>query len=141
LRISGREARQRVRVLRDQLESYRDQLEAVPFDIPCGDMSTPKCLDSNYQRHTLDLVDDLDTRVKAMFEMIDSFAKEHGCHENLDFQTKLFELEMDTAETAFKIGMLAGAIFAGCSKEQVDRFERGMVFSLMSDNRLAKAVD
>jgi hypothetical protein len=72
-------------------------------------MSTPKCLDSNYQRHTLDLVDDLDMRVKAMFEMIDSFAKEHGCHENLDFQTKLFELEMDTAETAFKIGMLAGA--------------------------------
>jgi hypothetical protein len=48
---------------------------------------------------------------------------------------------MDTAETAFKIGMLAGAIFAGCSKEQVDRFERGMVFSLMSDNRLVKAVD
>ena len=67
----------------------------------------------------------MDTKGKAMFEMIDSYAKEHGCHENLDFNAKLFELKMDAAETAFKIGVLAGVIFAGCSKEQVDRFERG----------------
>jgi hypothetical protein len=80
-------------------------------------------------KHTVDLVKDLDTRLKGLFEMIDNYAKEHGCHEDLDFQAKLFELKMGTAETAFKVGVLAGVIFAGCSKEQVDRFERGMVLS------------
>jgi hypothetical protein len=34
-------------------------------------------------------------------------------------RAKLFELKLETAKTAFKIGVLAGAIFAGCSKEQV----------------------
>lgn len=42
---------------------------------------------------------------------------------------------MGTAETAFKIGVLAGAIFAGCSKEEVDRFKRGLAVSLSADNR------
>jgi hypothetical protein len=141
LRIPAHELKQRVRALRDELERYRAQLEAVPFDIPAGDFSLPKCLDNCDRKYTRDLVDDLDKRVKARFEMIDAFAKEHGCHENLDFQAKLFELKMDTAETGFKIGILAGVIFAGCSKEQVDRFERGMVFSLTSDNRMVKGVD
>ncbi len=53
-------------------------------------------------------------------------------------RAKLFELKMETAKTAFKIGVLAGAIFAGCSKEQVDRFERGMAVSLTADNRIVK---
>ena len=66
---------------------------------------------------------------------MNNYAKEHGCHEHLDFQAKLFELKMGTAETAFKIGVLAGAIFAGCSKEEVDRFKRGLAVSLSADNR------
>ncbi len=80
------------------------------------------------------LVQELDTRVKGLFGM-NNYAKEHGCHEYLDFQAKLFELKMETAETAFKIGVLAGAIFAGCSKEEVDRFKRGLAVSLSADNR------
>jgi hypothetical protein len=33
---------------------------------------------------------------------------------------------------------LAGVIVAGCPKDQVDRFERGMLVSLCADNRLVK---
>jgi len=45
LLITASEAKHRVQVLHDELEAYRDQLEAVPFDIPSGDMSPPICLD------------------------------------------------------------------------------------------------
>ena len=138
LQIPAHELRGRVRVLRDELEAYCNQLEAVPFDIPSGDLSIPNCLDNSDRKYTLDLVEDLDPRVSGLFEMIDSFAKEHGCHQDLDFQAKLFELKTGYAETAFKIGVLAGAIFAGCPKGQVDRFEQGLEVSLASDRRLAK---
>jgi hypothetical protein len=76
-----------------------------------------------------------------MFDMIDNYAKEHGCYEDLDFNAKLFELKIGTAESAFKMGVLAGVIFAGCSKEQVDRFERGLAFSRIADNRMVKGVN
>ena len=80
----------------------------------------------------------MDTEAKGLFDMIDDYAREHGCHENLDFNAKLFELKMGYAETGFKIGVLAGVIFAGCPTEEVDRFERGLQVSLASDRRLAK---
>jgi hypothetical protein len=138
LQIPARELRQRVRVLRDELQRYYDQLQAVAFDIPSGDMSPPMCLEAGRRKHTLQLVEELDTKGMGLSEMIDDYAKEHGCHDNLDFNAKLFELKMGYAETAFKIGVLAGVIFAGCPKEQVDRFERGLAYSLASDNRLVK---
>ena len=138
LRISEREARQRVRVLRDELEAYRQQMEGVPFDIPAGHACSPMCLANTARRHTLELVESLDPRVNGLFEMIDDYASKHGCYEHLDFEAKLFAMKLATAETTFKIGVLAGAIFAGCSREQVDRFERGLVVSLTSDNRLVK---
>jgi hypothetical protein len=105
-------------------------MEAVPFDIACGDMSMPRCLDTSGRKDTLDLVEELDTRLNGLFEMIDSYAKEHGCHENLDFQAKLVSLKSYTIETAFKVGMLNGVISVGSPKDQVDRFERGLLVSL-----------
>jgi len=85
-------------------------LEAVPFDIPSGDLSIPKCLDNSDPKYTLDLVDDWHTRVSGLFEMIDNYAKDHGCHDSLDFNAKLFSLKSHKAETVFKISILASAI-------------------------------
>jgi hypothetical protein len=56
----------------------------VPFDIPSGSMSPPICLDSvvgRDRKYTLELLEELDTKGKAMFDMIDNYAKEHGCYE------------------------------------------------------------
>jgi hypothetical protein len=137
MRISSEEARRRVRDLRHELERYRDQIGAVPFDIP-GEM--PICLDTK-RKYTIDLVETFDTRIEARFEMIDKFAELHGCHANLDFNAELFDLKMHTAETAFKIGVLAGQIFSGASDREIDRLERGLAFSLMSDSRIVKSGD
>src|SRR5438093_10909233 len=80
-RITPREITDRVRHLRAELESYREQMEGVPFDIPSGDCDTPKCLDFGDRKHTLQLVEELNPFVSGMFEMIDKYAEEHGCHE------------------------------------------------------------
>ncbi len=136
-RITPREICQRVRVLRDELESYRAQLEGAPFDIPCGDYETPRSLEHE-RKYTVTLVEEFNPIVGKLLEMIDSYAKEHGTHEFLDFQSKLFTLKSQSAETGFQIGVLAGVIFAGCPKEVVDRFERGLMFSVESNAWLVK---
>ena len=73
--------------------------------------------------------------------MIDGFAEQHGCGQSLDFNSKLFDLKMHTAETTFKIGVLAGAMFSGASDRDIDRLERGLAFSLTSDSRIVKSGD
>jgi hypothetical protein len=136
MRITRQEMCQRVRVLRDELESYRAQLEAVPFDLPNDEI--PCVLDHNRRKYTVNLVEEFNPIVEKLLEMIDSYAKQHGTHEFLDFQSKLFTLKSQSAETGFQIGVLAGVIFAGCSKEIVDKFERGLMFSVESNGWLVK---
>jgi hypothetical protein len=134
MRITREEARRRVRDLREELEGYRDQLEAVVFDIPNAD--GPMCLDPYDRKYTVNLVEDFDPRVKGLFDMIDEYARQHGCAEALDFNNKLLLLTMYTAESAFKIGVFARAIFVADSDREIDRLERGLVFSLASDRRI-----
>ena len=71
--------------------------------------------------------------IDGAFKMLDEFAEQHGCADTLDYNSKLFQLKWATAKTGFKIGVLAGVIFAGCSKEKIDRFERGLTFALRSE--------
>jgi len=124
-RITSREARSRVHDLRTELESYRDQIEAVPFDIASGDMNPPGCLDGAERQFALGLVENLNPVVDRLFQLCDSVAEKHGAREEMDFNQQLFELKMHAADTGFYIGVLAGAMFSGASKETVDRFERG----------------
>ena len=56
----------------------------------------------------------------------------------LDFQSHLFDMKSQAAEIGFRIGVLAGVIFAGCSKDQVDRFERGLAFELSRNPWICK---
>ena len=67
MRIPADELRRRVQVLRNDLEMYRNQLEAVPFDIPTGDGFPPACLDGGGRKFTLQLVEA--TLVKRFFEI------------------------------------------------------------------------
>jgi hypothetical protein len=62
----------------------------------------------------------------------------HGVDEEMDFNAQLFDLESHLSETAFRIGLLAGALFAGAPKETVDRFERGLLYTVHMDRRIVK---
>ena len=132
-RITAREMRQRVRTLRDELEAYQQQLEAMPFDIPTGDHETPRCLDGLKRKYHVQLVEQFNPLVPGLFDMIDDYAKKHGCHEHLDFNSKIYQLKSECFSAGFKIGVLAGAIFAGCPKEYIDRLERGLAFAVCRD--------
>ena len=139
-RITPADARQRVLALRDELERYRAQLEGAPFDIASGNMSSPVSLEGGDRQHTLALALDLNPIVDEMFEEIDAFAQQHGAglYRLVDFQSKLFDLRTYSVETGFKIGLLAGVIFSGASKDVVDRFERGLACHMASDRSVVK---
>jgi hypothetical protein len=139
-RITAHQMRQRVLGLRDELERYREQLDAVPFGIPCGDASTPPSLDGGDRKYTIYLAMDINPLVDELFEYIDAYAKTHGptIYRNIDFQSKLFDLRDHSVEAGFKVGILAGAIFSGAPKEVVDRFERGLAFDMKCDSRVVK---
>ena len=135
-KITPQEAANRVRSLRAELEYHCSQVEAMNFGITCDDM--PYCLDWTKRKYTYQLVDALNPFVDGILEMIDEYAKQHGCHEYLDFQSHLFDMKSQAAEIGFRIGVLAGVIFAGCSKDQVDRFERGLAFELSRNPWICK---
>ena len=135
-KITPQEAANRVRSLRAELEYHCRQVEAMNFGITCDDM--PYCLDWTKRKYTYELVDALNPFVDGILEMIDEYAKQHGCHEFLDFQSHLFDMKSQAAETAFRIGVLAGVIFAGRPKDEVDRFERGLAFELSRNPWICK---
>jgi hypothetical protein len=142
-RITEFEARQRVLALRDELERYREQLDAAPFDIACGDSTAPASLGVGERKYTVYLAMDLNPIVDALFEEIDSFARKHGpgIYRAVDFNSKLFDLRDHSVETGFKVGVLAGVIFSGAPKEVIDRFERGLAYAMKSDGRIVKGRD
>lgn len=137
-RITVTEVRQKVAAIREELELEREQLEGVPFDLPRDEI--PQSIDRKRKELIADLIT-VNPLIEGYFRMIDEYAKRHGCCEFLDFNAKLFALKCETAETGFKIGVLAGIVFAGCSKDQIDKFERGLTFSLISNAQLVKGDD
>jgi|GEM_PF-3922376 len=138
-RITRHELRQRVSDLRVELEAYREQLEAVPYDMPCND--APYCLDRKTERkYHVELAESLNPVINRCLDMIDDYARQHGCHEFLDFQSKLFDLKSHSARTGFYIGMFASVIFSGAAPEVVDRYERGLTFA-MSDKEIVQGQD
>ena len=130
--ITNREMRQRSKALRAELELYREQIEAIPFDIASGGDCPPYCLDTNTRRHVFQLVEDLNPIVEGLFHLINDFAEKHGTHKYLDFESRLDTLKDEAATTGFQIGVLAGIIFSGQPKDTVDKFERGLAFAMSS---------
>ena len=115
LKITRDELQQRVAALRSELETYREQLDAAPFDILADD--EPRSLQQK-RKYLIDLVEALNPRVSALYDLIKVETDD------------LFALKLESATTGFQIGVLAGVILAGATKETVDRFERGLAFDL-----------
>ena len=121
LKISRGELQQRVLALRAELESYREQLEGVPFDVPCGYGGTPRSLDHHEQKPILQLVEEINPTVTPCSDV-----------------DLVLDLKTEAAETGFKVGMLAGVILAGNDAKTIDRFTRGLVFDLSCHPGLIK---
>jgi hypothetical protein len=135
-RITRQEAVKRVRSLRVELESYHDQIDAVPFDILNDGIPAP--LDYSKRKWAVSVMEEFNPLIKGLFDRCDEAAQRHGVGEEMDFNAQLFDLKMHTAETGFQIGLLAGALFAGAPKETVDRFERGLLYTIHTDPRIVK---
>ena len=113
----------RAHALRLQLEVFRSQLEGLTFDI-VNSQIPPSAETPSNRPDAIDLVDDFDSYIKGTAdEMRES---EHD---------EIFNLRMDTADTAFQIGILAGAIFSGASDREIDRLERGLIHATVSRGR------
>lgn len=132
-RITRQEAAVRVRSLRTELQSYRDQIDAVPFDILAD--SIPRCLDHSKRKWAINVMEEFNPLIKRLYDRCDEAGKNI---EEMDFNAQLFDLKTEVAETAFSIGVLAGALFAGASSETVDRFERGLLYTIQMNPQLVK---
>ena len=135
-RITGEEARRRVYALRRELEVYQRGFEGAPFDL-AGDY-VPGSMDFTPTKFLIELTEELNPVVAKNFEAINGFIEGNGLNEFLDFNSKLFNLRSHAADTGFKIGLLAGVIFSGCSDKTIDRFERGLVVALQCDPNVTK---
>ena len=79
---------------------------------------------SRHSPVVIDLADAFDPCIKGRFEWIAESIP--------DWQDEIVNLKMETAETAFQIGVMAGAMFAGCSEREIDRLERGLIHAIVS---------
>ena len=121
-RLTRPEITARVRALRTELEAARARLEGMTFDVVTDDI--PHSLD-NYKRVCVtDLVDGFDPCIPGHFKRVEAVLGE--------MQDDLSNLKWQSAETAFHIGILAGAIFSGASDREIDRLERGLVHATVS---------
>lgn len=135
-KITRHEAAARVSALRIELESYRDQIDAVPFDILADDI--PRCLDRSKREEAVNVMEQLNPLIKGLFDRCDEIAQRHGVSEEIDYNAELFELKLQLSDTAFQVGLLAGAMFAGASRETVDRFERGLLYTMQMNPQIVK---
>jgi hypothetical protein len=128
LRISKREVRRRVRNLRNEMEGYRNLLDGMLFDVVTRE--SPYCLEGSEGRDPLELVEELNPFVKGYQEMLIDLAAKPACHRMLD--DKFYLWSESAVDSSFQLGILAGAILAGCPKEVVDRFENGLAVAFCS---------
>lgn len=129
MRLSREEIKSRVRDVREKLELYREQIEALPFNI-CDEQ--PMCLGS-YGVEQREALHDLAADLHPLAQF--TYSEFCYCNEPIPsyIHDDLSPMLWDFSQTAYSVGVLAGAIFAGEEKKNIDRLERGLVFSLWLD--------
>jgi len=133
-RLTRVEITARVREIRCYLESFRDGLAGVPFDVVAPDPG-------NSIRDGLSIGRDDDTiSTWGLAERLRPFITRdyESCHEELakdpvyDRGAVLWEMRRNLAEAAFAIGVLFGAMVHDASEQEIDRLERGLVHATVS---------
>jgi hypothetical protein len=118
-KLSRAEIRSRVHSIRQELEYMQAHFDGAIFDAMTNDgpphsLYTDKAIREHYQ-----LTDYLNPMLRAQYDRVMDRVGENP----------LLTLHSDIIQTAYQIGMLAGAIFADCPAAIIDRFERGLAFA------------
>ena len=129
-RLSRAEITVRARAVRAELEAVRARLEALTFDAESDDI--PHSLDKGDRRYVIAIVEDFDPFIQGHFKRVENLVGNNRVHDDLS------NLRWQTAETAFQIGILQGAILAGCSDREIDRLERGLIHATAAKPWLSK---
>jgi hypothetical protein len=123
-RLTRSEITGRARALREELEAARARLDGMTFDVITDDI--PHSLNNYEKRCVTELVDAFDPCIEGHFKRVEDLVGESCVHDDLS------NLKWQTAETAYQIGMLAGAMFSGASDREIDRLERGLIHATVS---------
>jgi hypothetical protein len=120
-----------VRELRKELEAAKARYDGALFDNYTDGI--PRSLDyMDINRAPFGAVYFISPKLKAMVE---------GLQKNKPIRClsdDVFELFFWGTDTAYQIGMLAGAIYADCPTATIDRFERGLIVSLAACHWIGK---
>ena len=111
------------REIRIELEAARDRLEGMTFEALSGDM--PPVID-NIEPHpyACELVGKFNPSIRGRYNLLEGIA-------GID-PDELLQFKTEACESAFQIGVLAGAIFSGASDREIDRLERGLIHATMA---------
>jgi hypothetical protein len=130
-KLTRAEIADRVGQLRRELEAAKERYDGARFDnytdgIPASldvvHVNHEPCYAVSYLSPFLErMVDDLQNNIFRKCQSDD-----------------VFELYFWSTQTAYEFGMLAGAIYADCSRETIDRFERGLVTALTARHWISK---
>ena len=130
-KLSRDEIASRVRQLRRELEAAKERYDGALLDNFTDGI--PRSLDHvNVNREPFGTVYLFSPKLEAM---VDRLQKNEpiSC-----LSDDVFELFFWGTDTAYQIGMLAGAIYADCPAATIDRFERGLVVSLAACHWIGK---
>lgn len=123
-RLTRAEVAARVREIRSHLEDVSDRLAGLHFDILNSD--EPPSIDYVDEPMPCELAERLNPCLTGYYDRVYNRLPDEGCRDDVG------ELKLSMAETAFAIGVLAGAIFHGASGREIDRLERGLVHATVS---------
>ena len=130
-KLTKAEIAKRVKDIRRELEAAKARYEGALLDNYTDGI--PRSLDIvDVNKEPYGAVDYLCPSLKGRLDRLQNETYEACLSDDVG------ELYFWSTEIAFQIGMLAGAIYADCPKETVDRFERGLAFALAARHWMVK---
>lgn len=123
-KLTQAEVTTRIREIRSYLEDASNRIAGLHFDILNSD--EPHSLDHDEFPYPAQLAERLNPTITGHYDRV------YDRLPNEDSKDDLDELKLSLAETAFAVGVLAGAMFHGASKLEVDKLERGLVHATTS---------
>jgi hypothetical protein len=131
LKLTRAEIADRVGQLRKELEAAKQRYDGALFDNFTDGI--PPSLDIvDVNREPYGAVYHLSPLLKAWVEHL-----QHGAVKSC-LSDDVFELFFFSTQTAYEVGMLAGAIYADSPTTTIDRFERGLVGALAACHWIIK---
>ena len=131
LKLTRIEIADRVTQLRNELEAAKQRYDGTLFDsFTDGIPATLDLVDVN--REPYGAVYHLSPLLEDWVRLLQN-GEVKSC-----FSDDVFELFFFSTQTAYQFGMFAGAIYADCPKETIDRFERGLVTALAASHWIIK---